>query len=149
MIRIGVLSGADGRGEEHRDYIRSTWASRGKSTPIIGGGIDTTTMKAANNNKNMVKRGGGVIDGGYEQQIRFSGSIAGIYILVAEPWEGIAYKFQERRDLIWIDEEEKYEGEDSVLPFKGASFISSIHENAREYIAGSNTSPSSASGFRF
>ena len=147
-VVVGVLSGAGGRGEEHRDSIRSTWASGGKSTPMMGGGIDTTTMRTTNNNKNMVKDDVGIGDG-HEQQRRKIGSIAGVYFLVAGPWEGIAREFEERRDLIWIDEEEKYEGEDSVLPFKTVSFMSIMHENAREYVAGSNTSPSSASGFRF
>jgi len=47
----------------------------------------------------------------------------GIYFIVAGPWEDIAEEYEKYRDLIWIEEEEVYEGEQSVLPFKTQVFI--------------------------
>jgi hypothetical protein len=47
----------------------------------------------------------------------------GVYFIVAGPWEDIEKEYNHYRDLIWIDEEEVYEGEESVLPFKTEIFI--------------------------
>jgi len=55
----------------------------------------------------------------------------GIYFLVAGPWEYISEEFTQYHDLIWIDEEEVYEGEHSVLPFKTESFLAIIHAHSR------------------
>ncbi len=43
--------------------------------------------------------------------------------MVAGPWENIADEYDKYRDLIWIEEEEVYEGEESVLPFKTEIFL--------------------------
>jgi len=92
-IIVGVLSAAGGRGVDHRDSIRSTWA------------------------RNRV----------------------GIYFIVAGPWNIIQKEFAKYRDLIWIQENETYEGEQSVLPFKSESFITIVHKH----------SPSGISGYKF
>ena len=47
----------------------------------------------------------------------------GIYFIVAGPWEAIEEEYNKYRDLIWIEEDEVYEGEESVLPFKTEVFI--------------------------
>lgn len=47
----------------------------------------------------------------------------GIYFIVAGPWEDIVDEYEKYRDLIWIEEDEVYEGEQSVLPFKTQAFI--------------------------
>ena len=47
----------------------------------------------------------------------------GIYFIVAGPWADIVDEYEKYRDLIWIEEEEVYEGEESVLPFKTEVFI--------------------------
>jgi len=54
----------------------------------------------------------------------------GVYFLVAGPWEAIQEEYQAYRDLIWIDEEEVYEGEKSVLPFKTESFMYVIYKHS-------------------
>lgn len=56
----------------------------------------------------------------------------GIYFLVAGSWEDISHEFTQYHDLIWIDEEELYEGEHSVLPFKTESFFAIIHTHSRK-----------------
>lgn len=53
----------------------------------------------------------------------------GVYFLVAGPWDQIADEFEKYRDLIWIDEEEIYEGEKSVLPFKTESFMYILYKH--------------------
>jgi len=52
----------------------------------------------------------------------------GVYFIVAGPWEAIEEEYQHYRDLIWIDEEEVYEGEESVLPFKTEIFLYIINK---------------------
>lgn len=47
----------------------------------------------------------------------------GVYFIVAGPWSDIEKEYSEYRDLIWIDEDEVYEGEESVLPFKTEVFL--------------------------
>jgi hypothetical protein len=52
----------------------------------------------------------------------------GTFFLVAGPWEDIQRDFEFYKDLIWIDEEELYQGENSVLMFKMISFIAIAHK---------------------
>lgn len=52
----------------------------------------------------------------------------GIYFLVAGPWEFVKVEYEKYRDLIWIEEEEVYEGEESVLPFKTEIFLHILHK---------------------
>lgn len=52
----------------------------------------------------------------------------GVYFIVAGPWEEIVQEYEKYRDLIWIEEEEIYEGEESVLPFKTEAFLHIIHK---------------------
>ena len=63
----------------------------------------------------------------------------GVYFIVAGPWEDIEKEYNEYRDLIWIDENEVYEGEESVLPFKTEAFL---------YIMNTYTLPGEA-GFKY
>jgi len=50
-----------------------------------------------------------------------------VFFLVAGPWENIKEEFEFYRDLIWIDEEEVYKGEQSVLTFKTISYFAIAH----------------------
>lgn len=52
----------------------------------------------------------------------------GAFFLVAGPWEDIKDEFMFYRDMIWIDEEEVYQGEQSVLTYKTISFFGIVHE---------------------
>lgn len=49
---------------------------------------------------------------------------------MAGPWDEIAEEYEAYRDMIWIDEEEVYEGEKSVLPFKTESFLYVIYTHS-------------------
>lgn len=51
----------------------------------------------------------------------------GIFFLVAGPWVDIAEEYAEKKDLIWIDQEEVYNGEQSVLTLKTYSFFAIVH----------------------
>ncbi len=46
-----------------------------------------------------------------------------VFFLVAGSWNEIKNEFNQHYDILWIDEEEKYNGEQSVLTFKTYSFI--------------------------
>ena len=63
----------------------------------------------------------------------------GVYFIVAGKWSDIQVEYDTYRDLIWIDEEEVYEGEESVLPFKTEAFM---------YIIQTYTLPGKA-GFKY
>lgn len=52
----------------------------------------------------------------------------GVYFIVAGPWKDIEDEYNKYRDLIWIDEDEVYEGEESVLPFKTQVFLYVINK---------------------
>jgi hypothetical protein len=54
----------------------------------------------------------------------------GVYFIVAGPWEDIQEEYDKYRDLIWLDEAEVYEGEESVLPFKTEAFIDIVYRHA-------------------
>jgi len=60
----------------------------------------------------------------------------GVYFIVAGPWEDIEKEYNDYRDLIWIDEDEVYEGEESVLPFKTETFLYIMNKYALEGKAG-------------
>jgi hypothetical protein len=55
----------------------------------------------------------------------------GIFFLVAGPWEDIKDEYAYYQDMIWIDEEEIYKGEDSVLTYKTMSFFAIIERLAK------------------
>ena len=48
---------------------------------------------------------------------------AKVYFLVAGPWEGIQSEYNEYGNLLWIDHNEVYEGNDSVLLYKTEAFL--------------------------
>jgi hypothetical protein len=50
-----------------------------------------------------------------------------VFFLVAGPWDDIKDEFNFYRDIIWIDEEEVYQGEKSVLTFKTVSYFAIAH----------------------
>jgi len=50
-----------------------------------------------------------------------------VFFLVAGPWEDIAQEYDENKDLIWIDEEEVYDGEKSVLTYKTLAFVKIVY----------------------
>jgi len=57
----------------------------------------------------------------------------GIFFLVAGPWdETIRHEFLFYQDMIWIDEEEIYKGEDSVLTYKTMSYFTIAHRYAKD-----------------
>lgn len=51
----------------------------------------------------------------------------GTFFLVAGPWEDIRSEFEVYKDMIWIDEEEVYQGENSVLTYKTISYFVIAH----------------------
>ena len=53
----------------------------------------------------------------------WAGDFTGTIFLVAGPWEEIEKEYMFYRDMIWIDEKEAYEGEDSVLTYKTISYF--------------------------
>jgi len=56
----------------------------------------------------------------------------GIFFLVAGSWDEIADEYDIKGDLIWIDEEEVYDGEKSVLTYKTQSFVSIVYDLASD-----------------
>lgn len=50
-----------------------------------------------------------------------------VFFLVAGPWQDIAKEYAEHKDLIWIDEEEIYDGEKSVLTYKTLAFAKIVY----------------------
>lgn len=60
----------------------------------------------------------------------------GTFFLVAGAWEDVKGEFMFYRDLIWIDEEEIYDGEESVLPYKTISFFGILNEFAKPIESG-------------
>ena len=57
----------------------------------------------------------------------------GVFFLVAGPWKDIADEYHARGDLIWIDEEEVYDGARSVLTHKTYAFVAIAHAAASRY----------------
>ncbi len=53
-----------------------------------------------------------------------------VLFLVAGPWEDIQDEYDMHRDIIWINEEEVYDGERSVLTFKTFAFVKIVHQMA-------------------
>jgi len=51
-----------------------------------------------------------------------------VYFLVAGPWTSIENEYNEHRDLIWLDEDEVYNGEKSVLTYKTMAFMKIVHD---------------------
>mmetsp|Transcript_16630 Transcript_16630/g.31497 ORF Transcript_16630/g.31497 Transcript_16630/m.31497 type:complete len:483 (+) Transcript_16630:279-1727(+) len=56
-----------------------------------------------------------------------------VYFLLAGPWENIKEEYYTHQDIIWIDQEEVYNGEKSVLTLKTYSFFQIIHAILQEY----------------
>mmetsp|Transcript_8332 Transcript_8332/g.10966 ORF Transcript_8332/g.10966 Transcript_8332/m.10966 type:complete len:449 (-) Transcript_8332:189-1535(-) len=56
----------------------------------------------------------------------------GLFFLVAGPWEDVKDEFTFYQDMIWIDEEEIYKGEDSVLTYKTMSYFAIVHKLAKK-----------------
>jgi hypothetical protein len=97
-IIVGVLSNASSEdGLRRRDAIRGTWASSSRSI----NDSDHSNVESGTNE--------GVV-----------------FFLVAGPWYEIEDEWKKNNDLIWIDEEEVYNGEKSVLTLKTYSFISIV-----------------------
>lgn len=55
-----------------------------------------------------------------------------VTFLVAGPWDAIRDEYETYGDLIWIDEEEVYDGEHSVLTYKTQSFINIVYDLVTE-----------------
>ena len=55
----------------------------------------------------------------------------GVFFLVAGPWEDVKDEYMFYQDMIWIDEDEVYKGEDSVLTYKTMSYFAITHKLAR------------------
>ena len=51
-----------------------------------------------------------------------------VYFLVAGPWEDIEEEFSSHLDMIWIQHDEIYNGEESVLTLKTYGFFSIFHQ---------------------
>ena len=56
-----------------------------------------------------------------------------VFFLVAGPWEDISKEYAEYGDLLWIDEEEVYDGEKSVLTLKTYSFFAISYAATQKY----------------
>jgi len=52
----------------------------------------------------------------------------GLVFLVAGPWDSIEKEYTFYKDMIWIDEDEIYQGETSVLTYKTVSFFTIAHK---------------------
>ena len=48
--------------------------------------------------------------------------------MVAGPWDAIKYEYNRHKDLLWIEKDEIYITETSVLTFKTESFVSVMYE---------------------
>ena len=52
-----------------------------------------------------------------------------VFFIVAGPWDVIQDEYAKHKDLIWLDQEEIYDGEKSVLTFKTMTFIQIASQN--------------------
>lgn len=50
-----------------------------------------------------------------------------VFFIVAGPWDAIKYEYNRFRDLLWIEKDEVYITETSVLTFKTESFVSVMY----------------------
>jgi hypothetical protein len=57
--------------------------------------------------------------------------VHGVFFLVGGPWKYIEREFNYHKDLIWIDEDEVYKGENSVLTYKTISYFNIAHKLAK------------------
>ncbi len=129
-IIIGVLSGAGGSGPSRRASIRETWADSGANYQRSFHNFDNRYPHEdeKKNEKKNNKSSHDNSDFDYSKNKIKEGKIR-IFFLVAGPWDDqISAEYHKYGDLIWIDEEEVYEGENSVLPYKTQSFIKIMHE---------------------
>jgi hypothetical protein len=128
-IIIGILSNGGADGPMRRQVIRHTWASSPSTSSSssftkdsIIENIQHTTRVAAmdtpeDSNKLVLSR-------------------PGVFFLVAGAWDDkLSKEFRTYRDLIWIDEKETYDAENSVLTYKTQSFTSIIHTEMKRFEA--------------
>ena len=65
---------------------------------------------------------------GRRQSIRETwGQKHSVFFLVAGPWSDISKEYDDNKDLIWIDEEEVYDGEKSVLTYKTLALVKIVY----------------------
>lgn len=58
---------------------------------------------------------------------------ANVFFLVAGPWtDSLSSEYETYHDLLWINEEEVYDGEKSVLTYKTLSFVSVFYELSKK-----------------
>jgi len=57
----------------------------------------------------------------------WANDVHGCFFIVAGPWDAIEKEYMFYQDIIWIDHEEIYEGEISVLTYKTISYFSISH----------------------
>lgn len=108
QIITGVLSSAIGNSsKQRRQSIRKTWAHRSNLTTTTTTTTSTTTTR--------------------------TGTSASVYFLLAGPWENIQEEYYTYQDIIWIDQEEVYNGEKSVLTLKTYSFFQIVYAILQEY----------------
>lgn len=55
-----------------------------------------------------------------------------VFFLVAGPWDEIQNEYHTYGDLVWIEEDEVYDGEHSVLTYKSQSFIQIVYDLVME-----------------
>ena len=53
-----------------------------------------------------------------------------VYFIVAGPWVNIQSEYEEYHDLIWLDRDEIYDKDNSVLPYKTMLFMKIAHDSA-------------------
>ncbi len=53
-----------------------------------------------------------------------------VFFIVAGPWKDIELEYEKYGDLIWLDQEEVYDGENSVLTFKTMTFMKVVSDLA-------------------
>lgn len=111
---IGILSGASGLGPGRRRVIRKTWASLGSNAR------NHTTSECHQRDDKEEKEG-------VMQRNPCHKESPAVFFIVAGPWEEIQEEFETYNDLIWIDEKEVYNGENSVLTQKSFSFFTIAH----------------------
>ena len=56
----------------------------------------------------------------------------GVFFIVAGSWDDIVEEYESFKDLIWINQEEIYDGEISVLTFKTYSFLTIVDHAMKE-----------------
>mmetsp|Transcript_5438 Transcript_5438/g.11896 ORF Transcript_5438/g.11896 Transcript_5438/m.11896 type:complete len:560 (-) Transcript_5438:104-1783(-) len=117
QIVIGVLSASNAEGSSRRQAIRDTWAGRNRNPHVHlhDPMMDTATTTNPQSSSAAPAE-----------------SSTAVYFVVAGPWQTIRNEYERRRDLIWIDQTEVYDGENSVLTFKTLGFLKIVHDAMEE-----------------